>query len=362
MPLVYYLSTIILNLIAGLNNRKNIIQKVLFLLLILFMGILFVGGVNNADYNSYQNAYIYQQGKTLEFGFMLLVNISYKIGLSYSGFLVAIFLLGIFLRLQFIKTYANVNYVFVLFLIFPFVLECVQIRTFLAISIVIFSFKYLFVEKRGNLLKYIICIIIASTVHKLSVLFFLFIIIKSKNIRRLMKIVIPITVFVIIYLAYNKFSVSILLDLFSLVEETKADVYAKGGFSLTYILNIFYVTINIIFSYWSIRLQKDRIDCDLKVNKQIEFSKKILYINIILFICSPLYLAASIIFRVPRSMYIINYILFDITRTSIKKGTKTSYLYNVVILAYIILVFIMELYLQRYLVVLHPILFENIFI
>ncbi|NQX45868.1 EpsG family protein [Paenibacillus tritici] len=358
MGLVGYITIILLNV---LRKKGKLVKLILSVIMISFMSFLFIGGFTNADYLNYYTAYQNQYAPTFEIGFRFLMKICFAFGLSYDSFLLFIFIIGISLRILFIKNVANINYVLALFLIYPFIIEIVQVRTFLAMSIVIFSMNYLLFDKRGNVLKYIICISLACTIHSLSVFLFPIIIIKFNRIRSLIKYIPVLTLVIIIFLIYNGFSLSFMSGIFSKIDSERASLYVTGGFSNTYILNFIYIIMNLLLAKWSINIINNSSEFNLKDDFKAELSKKIYYINIILFIYTPFYLLSGLFFRIPRSFYIINYVLFYIASERLTKKTQNYYLYNAIIILYLIIVFILEFYVQRKVEVLYPIIFDNKF-
>ncbi|MCB2339592.1 EpsG family protein [Clostridium estertheticum] len=112
-------------------------------------------------------------------GFGLLEKIAYNHRLIYEDFLFIYATITIIIFIIAIKFYTkNINAVLYIILIYPFCLDAVQIKYFLAESIVLFGSRYLFSKNNSDILKYAIFVIITSTIH-ISMVFYLSLIIAK---------------------------------------------------------------------------------------------------------------------------------------------------------------------------------------
>lgn len=171
--LVYFLLLLTL-CIGGVkykhNPRKNYIIGVLLPIIFfsLIIGLRYGVGV---DYFSYRDAYLYQGDRDLEPGFNLICSVLNYVGLPpFSLFILCAFLqLFIFTRLtiKYPSIYSWSIYFYFTTLYLFFTIN--GLRQAIAFSCLVWAISYLF---ERNFLKYVVIIVLASTIHK-SVLIFL---------------------------------------------------------------------------------------------------------------------------------------------------------------------------------------------
>jgi hypothetical protein len=147
MGYIIALVFLITNLIGTFFGNKSKI-RVIFILVSLW--ILFGWNTFNPDYYNYLSWYndvqyssgLFTQGK--DFGYNLLMKVTQLIGLEYSGFLIVVSIIGLLLIHSTIKRYAmSDSYVYLLYFIYPFLLDVVQVRNFIMMSILIYSVRFL---------------------------------------------------------------------------------------------------------------------------------------------------------------------------------------------------------------------------
>lgn len=357
MNLVIYIVLIISNLwISTKKNRK--LKNILLLAFIIHSSYLVISSQNNADYDAYFRAYNSGGGNTFEFGFNLLIKIFNSMGANYSIFLLSIYLFGLYLRYFSIKRLrGNCNYIFGLFYLFPFPVDVVQIRTFLALSIIIFGMTYILSDKYQDKLKFIIFVLLASSIHTVSFIM-LFMLLIGKFNKKFKKILLYVAFIVssvfIIDLLINNFTSDILKMLLSLISSEKTNIYAKGGFTVTYLFYIFCLVCNVII------LRSSKIILQKRGFVDIEFVNRVYDINKISLILLPLYLIIGSVYRAPRSLFFINYFIFSAVNECFKPKTKSKYGYNLAIYTYLTIVYLFEIVITRYNYVYIPVFFDNI--
>ena len=155
-------------LIKGKKKNKKLD---IFFLIALFI----VGGLSTVrpDYQVYYDFFRYHSlslGSISEPLYLILNTWASKTGMSYDVFFalqVAISLLLLYRVAKFFN--ADISVVFMLFAIFPFTINVVQIRNCLAFSIVLYGFVYLYkyysTGKQKDLFAYVAIIILASLIH-----------------------------------------------------------------------------------------------------------------------------------------------------------------------------------------------------
>lgn len=188
----------------NLTYYTNIdLLKFLFLCVcILVIFVLFAGNTYNPDY--FANSTIYSSRDFSFDGFLnsFIAHIFSSLGLSYQFFVMGKALLSCYLLHNIVKKYCGSNpMVLVLYIIYPFFLDIVQIDNFIAYLIVINSLHFLKKFSKQNLINYIISLALASGFHIASVAYLLFILVYLKKKRNLLIFVGMIIVFVTINIA-----------------------------------------------------------------------------------------------------------------------------------------------------------------
>ena len=151
------------------NNKLDV-----FFLIALFI----VGGFSTLrpDYQAYNDFFRYHSlglGSISEPLYLILNSLASKAGMSYEVFFALQVAASMLLLYRVAKFFnADVSIVLMLFAIFPFAINVVQIRNFFAFSIVLYGFvilyKYYSTGKKLNLLAYIAIIVLASLIHYVS--------------------------------------------------------------------------------------------------------------------------------------------------------------------------------------------------
>lgn len=151
---------------------------------LIVMSILFIlMGLNtkNPDYWYYEQLFYRAQNGisiySVETGFWLLVNVASKIGMNYSQFLIVYTAIGLILIGNSLILYTRKPILsIVCYFCYPFFLDLVQIRHFMAMAIFVFASRYLLHYNRANLIKYCLLIFLAATQHIIALAFLFFLI------------------------------------------------------------------------------------------------------------------------------------------------------------------------------------------
>lgn len=337
--MTYLISGILIfvNFISSLIKGKGSILKVFLLMM---MWILFWGNYNNPDYFNYTLVYDYilDTGKGYEssqLGFSIIMGIALNFGFEYYQFLMIISFLGLYLIASTVEKYTSKpQLVYVLYFLHPFLLDIVQVRHFLAMSIIIFCIQYL--EKNGKLdnMKFIFGILIAFSIHYISIIFLPLILIKRMKIKRLYIVTFVILV-VGIPLAYS----NILQGLaFYLVPIEKVEIYFSNRARYGFVIQFFIQGVLLaIIHYSKVFLEKH--------NKASNTFVELIYkINIYLLILFPLYTINGTFERAFRMITILNYIVFSLVFSKIinkkKKGLFVLLLLLLSLVLFIYYIFI----------------------
>lgn len=191
MILTLWTLLIVLGFLFRNSKKLSIVQM-------LFMTVLVVNNVNNPDYHMVESSFnAAQKGMDIFSGNWLLKLVYYIVGLvgNYQVALLVISLLSFFLIYRTISYYtANTSYVFSLYMIASFVIDATQIKNFFAMAIWIYFSKFLFnaykekrathIVKREELLKYVLGVFLATSVHvsfAVTIVFVLIVFIDMKT-------------------------------------------------------------------------------------------------------------------------------------------------------------------------------------
>src|SRR5665648_248918 len=154
--------------------------------LLTLMWILYGWNTGNADFINYNIEYNLNAVSSInysqEIGFQLLCKLFYALGLEYNKFLIVISIVGLVLITSTVIRYTkNVAFVLAMYFLFPFMDDVVQVRNFLAMSIIIFALRFLIEKKKWSRTKYIIFVMIAFTFHYIALFYFLFLLTEVRN-------------------------------------------------------------------------------------------------------------------------------------------------------------------------------------
>ena len=306
------------------------------LLLIPVMLVMFGANYSNADYEHYLATYeLQEQGvvfETSQIGFITLMNISSSLGLTYTGFLISVSIIGIFLiYTTVIKYTTKPNFVFALYFIHPFFLDIVQVKHFLAMSIIIFSAQFLIENKLTSTYKYIGGILIAASIHYISLFFIPLAFIKEIKFKILFLTIVTLSLSL---LALDKFGLIQIIAI-KIAGESRTASYFENRANLGFFVQYFIQLIMLATVFFSVRSLR-------KKNKSNKFIEITLIINIYLLVLFPFYMINGTFERAFRMALILNYILFSLTFTSL--SLKPKILYSLFLIVMVGLLFYWHVY------------------
>lgn len=334
------------------NYKKK--SKLLIFLLFINMWFLFAFNTNNADYEQYKLMY---QGYNAsnDVGFMKIIELFNYYNLSYQDFLIFVSFICLFCIIKIIQLYTkNVAYVMGLYFIFPFLIDVTQIRNFISMVIVLFGMKYLLIKENKSIVKYICCVLLASTVHISSLFYFTFLLSQLKSIKKLFIFIL----FTCVGLMLMSFT-DILPTIASFTDIDKFIYWFSTRAKLGFLIPIFIQLCGLLLIY-CIYLNKkkyiknDYIDVKTRMNT-ISFLK----INIILLLIVPLYIYNGTFFRLYRNMLIINY-CFVANNITLSRASCYSNILKYLYLFYVILLFYYFIINRNFNTVFLPIFNNNI--
>lgn len=289
------------------KKRSLCIAVILLILLIILMG----GNSDNIDYTIYNNMYnssfFYK-----DIGFGILINISKFIGLDINYFRLMISIIGLLLiHKSLIKMTSQKYYFFYLiYFIYPFLFDVVQVRNFLAMSIFIFATTFLIENRLKNKLIYILLIICAASIQKVALVYLLVILVVDfEGNKKIYKYGILIIIGFSIILGLNKsLTLTVIRSLAGIYPSALKgiDSYMSVNTNYGWIISWFQQIIN-FFIIAQINKYINLESSDV-TNKQRRYIKLIYNINLLMFVFLPLYVLDENFTRIFRNVMPLNWI------------------------------------------------------
>lgn len=157
-------------------------------IILILLITVFVAEYGDADYQGYLLEYqnmVTPDWTDTEPLWMLAQFVFRKFKVPFVIFRSIVFLLGLFLMN---KTISNItidrNVILVFFFLYPFMMDCTQIRNYLAMSILIFGLKFLKKPYKAETVKFCITVIICFLIHNVFVVYLIFSIIPWVEYRK----------------------------------------------------------------------------------------------------------------------------------------------------------------------------------
>lgn len=348
--IAYYLSLclIYLNVVGTMIRDK---MRSTQLMLLGFMWILFWGNYENADYIGYLSnygiiKYISIWELRYEFLFSLMMKLSASIGLTYTQFLSVISFIGLTLvGYTIFKFSNNAKLVLVLYFVYPFLLDIVQIRTFLSVALVFFSMSILASERDHRVLKYLVGVIAASFIHTSAAPMALLPIVLLMNGKMLFFITSAVSLMSSVMAITGSFSEAIGILVGSdkvgyLMTKTRYGWVLLISIQSLFFLLVVYSRI-LIAGKWS--------------KREASFYDIVLKINILMIALFPFYFINSNFFRVYRFILLPNYVVYSYAFAK----TNKRFVLLVALLFFVGAVAFWHVYLVSGENVFHPIMEKN---
>ncbi len=316
----YIVSLFILYFASILSFSKRDYGLASFFLLVV-MWVLFSGSLSNADFDNYNHLFdaINRGGDgflSSQVGLVLLMKLATSLGFDYNQFLMLVSSLGMLLIASTVYKYTNKPMVvFLLYFIFPFALDVVQVKHFCAMSIVVFSLRYLVSSTSIANYKYLFGIMIASSIHYISIIFLPLLFIKNINNKNLFLLVL---IFSFIFVGLDKSGLLVTLSTLIVAEQRISGYFenrAQWGFLVQFVIQLTMLALLFLSRKLLIRH-----------NKSSQFVEMVFKINIYLLILFPFYMINGTFERAFRMMYIPNFILFSIVFSVLDVRRRFFYL------------------------------------
>ena len=317
---------ILLIILGILLNRKINFN----LLVILFTISLVYLSIKCPDYSNYENVYnhIGKGNLYLDTGiawyYICRFFTTFKI--NFRIFKTIIVLISIVLINQTVKFFSNdekkyKSFFWIIYLIFPLLLDCIQFRFVLAASITFFSFKYWNQKKISKIVFTSLLLVIATLIHS-TCHFFLFsyffqLVSKKLSDKGIIKYFLAIIVITFV-IYYRK---DLLIKIAShFVNGQRIERYFNQGTAagiLSIIINFLLLFINYSIIKYQCIISKNNINYSGKDKNILETIRKI---NLLTFLILPLQLLDANFIRITRITWLLNLLAYIIAqRNEVKK-------------------------------------------
>lgn len=286
---------ILVNIIGIIIKKNNIIIDYLSLLFFIFIG---TSSSNYHDYNNYLIMYNNNEIIT-QLGLKVTMKIANILSLTYNQYLILINILCYIMIFYIIKKLApNRSMVYLLYFIYPYFLDIIQIKNFIGESFLIFSVGILIINREK--LKSIFIYLFSLGFHEAFILYLPYWFIKKRILKKL--IIASFVAFTGIFISFY-LKLGILEKLIFFLPEWKIKSYtdkiARIGWiiPLGYQLFSFYIVKVMLKKLTEILGEKDRIF--KKLDKLLTYSLVFL----------GLYYINGTFERLYRNLWIFNYII-----------------------------------------------------
>lgn len=180
MDLFLFLLYILLCVSGFLVKKSKILTVVIFS----YAWVLIGWNYDNSDYSTYQNIYIdsiFYLG-FVDIGYLFLCEMFDFLGCDYASFRIITSGIVMIIYVYILLKYASFSScVASCYLAFIFILDVTQIRNLIAFSFVFLGFSILLFGSKKVKLKYILCVLLASTIHISSIFYLVFFDINRKK-------------------------------------------------------------------------------------------------------------------------------------------------------------------------------------
>lgn len=324
-----------------LNKRCN---KILLLLVIIYMIILMGGNTQNPDYQLYKISYESSHFYEKDIGYGFLITICKYINLNFNQFKLLTAIIG-FLLIHFSvsKLVKNEWLFYLLYLIYPFFFDIVQIRNFLCMSFLIFATTLLTNNNRLNQIFFVLFVLIGASFQKIGLVYLpLILFINSKN-KKIFKFILSFSIIFSVFIGLNKSLILNILANISLLNNLKGlENYMKINTNYGWIILWLEQIIAFVISRLALQIIENGIKKNLinKDSKLYKYVNIVYFINLYCFIFLPLFSLDENYTRIIRNVIPLNIILFVMILEN-KKQIVSTYndtwyykLYSILVYSY----------------------------
>lgn len=315
--------------IEQIANKR--IKNFLTFLIIIYLVILMGGSLENPDTVIYQN--IFERDFFIkDIGFGVLIYALKSIGITFNVFRLTVATIGILLIHHTVNKYVkNTSYFYILYGIYPFMFDIVQVRNFLAMSLFVYAVPFLLELNRKNILKYISIVAIAASMQKIALVYIPLVFVRNIKNKKILKRILMVIIVcsIIVGLSRNvlfKFS-DVILTMFS-EDLSGLSNYLNINTNWGWIIFWGEQVANFALVYWANKIIFDKIKSG-EANKlysqiTVKFSELIYSINLYMFIFLPLFVIDENFTRIIRNVMPLNLMIYCIAGQMLMNNKKLS--------------------------------------
>lgn len=307
------------------------------LLSLLLMWVLIWGNYQNPDTMNYTNMYI--NLKSNDVGFNFLMYISNKFNLEYPIFVAIMTAVSYILIYKMITKYVkNISYVLLMYSIFPFVIDYIQLRNFICMSFFLYGFSCLVDSKKSSSLKYIIYILLGASIQLIALAYLPFVFFQKGFDSRFKKILFVCFIFLSVLFSISRPILNkIGMFLASVFHDSRLlsffNVQTNYGFLILW-LNQIVAFVFITFMYLELKnriLPNDNIPI-----KELKFIKTTFNLSLYGFFFLPFYVYDVTFNRLIRNLLIIYYVCLSLYNRNVRPRSSTKICVNLLFILFII--------------------------
>ena len=357
MPWVMYLSTFCILFAANKVKRNQ--QKYLIAVAVAFMIILIAGNYTNLDYANYQESYsrvLSYSSHAKEWLYSFLKEISYsKLGLNYDIFRLLLTAAGCtIMTLAFSKHIKYLAPVLMLFLVFPFCYYSTIFRNFLGACLFFYATYFLKELNTRNAVLYGAFIVLASGIHYLFAVYFVFYLCYFMDKTKIQKRIITfaaIASFIIALLPSTLISVA-QNGLRLLGDDNRAFYMQSVATHHGYILWWGFQFIFFGIAYYAYKTTRDlQIHSDNEfVQHQIQMVRVVYNMSMISFLFCALYRLQGDFSRLLLNQLPLLFLQYECTREVVRSTANTDAIKNVLRLKWFVIGFAILYFVEIFIV------------
>lgn len=305
-----------------------------FLLAVLLLYIA-VHTTDVPDVENYSILYKYMTNN-IEIGYRWAEYIGHAFKLSFEGFRI-IFLVSAFIVMWMgiLRLGTNKNIVLGLFAIYPFTMDAIQIRTFMAVSIMIYATHYLRQNVRFSKSKFIACVILSTLFHMQSLAYLLLLLVNYKprkgSRQKLLIMLFSGALLIAVVLKASGSFLNVFSKYLFFFNSEKGDAYATGTVRWGFLILWLRVLLYVLSAY---ELKKI-FDNQKTFSRESVFANQLFWINISMACTMPLLIVNINFYRLFRGISLLNYCLLPLFLTCRGKQIRWKIGFVFFILAFI---------------------------
>ncbi|WP_171719803.1 EpsG family protein [Paenibacillus phytohabitans] len=363
MVYALYFSCLLMNFYFAFRIRNSkfvILTTLVFIILVLGWNTGTLDNVNYIRHYTNISVGVYSSNK-YEFMFVWLMELGNKLGLDWFMFKLLIACACVPLVYNTINLFTkNLSFVYFFYLLHAFFMDAEQFRNFIALSIFIFSIRFLLKKNKKSKFLYLMCVLLAASIHSSFILFLPLVILEGVNKNKFVKSIAALSLILCILTFFNgnripvidNFMENLVLDSNNI--ERYLNSSTRFGFVIPFLLHILnFMTIYMAKKY------KDRFQ--IGNTRQNEYINLIFWTNVFMFVFFPLFMKSITFYRLTRDLSILNFIALSIVYDWLKKNNERKSIFNFVIFLNVFIWFTYDL-LIRADEILIPIFRDNLYL